>query len=144
MELHDLNSPIRYIYCLVDTENKRFKLGSTLHAHYAPALATAYCPFDSFQVGYVEELALIGERVLREQHADEILAAEGEQVDDGVWMRMAAFDVVRATLCHMQHIVPPSVLCLTSDAAALTMLDHQLEKQRLELCDKLDELLGLK
>jgi hypothetical protein len=144
MEMRELNSPIRYIYCLVDHENKRFKLGSTQHAHYARSLGAAYCPFDSFQAGFVEEYALIGERVLREQHAAEILTVQGcEQTNDGVWMHMSAFEVVRATLCHAQHVVPPTVLGLTSDAAVEAMLMNQLEKQRLELCAKLDKLLGL-
>jgi len=133
MEMHELNSPIRYIYCLVDKENNRFKLGSTLHMHYAPALVGAYCPFDSFQAGFVEEYALIGERVLREQHAAEILTGPGnERTEDGVWMHISAFDVVRATLCAAQHVVPPTVLLLI-----------QAETEKAQICAELDKLLGL-
>lgn len=133
MEMLRENSPIRYIYCLVDRPNNRFKLGATLHRNYAPTLIK---PDDteSFQAGYIEEYALVGERILRQHHAADILTGPGmEPTTDGVWMRMSAFEMVRATLCGVSHVVPPTVLLLI-----------QAEAQKALLCAEIEKMLGMR
>ena len=132
MHLHELNSPTRYVYCLVDTEGGRFKLGSTDALNFAPSMSTAYCISNSFQVGYVEELAMMAMRVLLEQYADKRVDDKAERSDDSAWLDIACFDEVRGILCSVPHTVPPTVLSLTSLTAYQALL-----------CAHLDKLLGI-
>jgi hypothetical protein len=142
MENHELNSPIRYIYCLVDKPNNRFKLGSTEHAHYAPSMMFAYDPVESFQAGYVEEYAMLGERILLEQNAAHVLPGQGgELAESGAWLHMACFEVVRAVLSQAQHVVAPISLALTSPEALAIMTPEQLDRLHKNLTSTIGGLI---
>ena len=126
------NTLAQYLYCLVDKPNNRFKLGTTSHQHYAPALVEAYDLTDSFQVGLEKKVAQIWYDGILEQQAASILTGPGnEQTESSVWLSMTAFDSVCRLLMVPVPIVAPAVLHLV-----------QLDLQKAQLCVEIEKILG--
>jgi len=124
-----MSTSIRCIYCLVDQTGNRFKLGSTQHQHYAPALAPGYDVHESFQVGLDEQCAKIWEEGILEQYAANILpGAADEQAGSGTWMSMETLDIVRRLLQVPVPLVPIKLLELTRLESEKTQVIAEIVK----------------
>lgn len=102
--------PIRYIYCLVDSNpsESRFKLGSSLSQHYAEMLSAAYCRDRSFQIGFPDAYARIGEESIHKNYAKFKLESGEMQLGEACWFSLECFSRVRALLCHVDHDIKPT------------------------------------